>query len=535
MHCHDIACIQNAGARPPVQSARRLVALLVVTPLLIAAASAQAHSFGTPYNLPVPFWMYAYGASATLAVSFAIVAYFAGVPIDAHRVAGVRGDAGFRIPGPLLAGLRLLSVVLLGLCIATGLFGTKNVYANFNMTFFWLVFALGFLYVTAVIGDLYALVNPWRAICDAFVATTGRKASLAAYPLALGYYPALVFYAGFIWIELFGQSQPFSLAVTLAVYTLVNCAGAAWVGRDAWFRYGEFFSVMFRLVGLMAPVSYLRQPDGGYAVAYRKPLSGLLESPVEGARVVEAPEGANPAASAAGAAATRRARREPISLLLFVLFMLSSTAFDGLHETLPWVTIFWKNIFPVLTAGSTKPYTVTVNYYYYWQWAMLLLSPFVYLAVYLFFIVASKVAAGSRQSIRTLALAFTLSLVPIAFVYNITHYFTLLVSQGLQIVRIASDPFGFRWNLFGTATLPPDPLILDAGTVWHTQVALILIGHILGVYVSHIEALKVFRGTKRAIVSQLPMLILMIIFTTIGLWILSLPIAGGQVLVPPPS
>jgi len=27
----------------------------------------------------------------------------------------------------------------------------------------------------------------------------------------------------------------------------------------------------------------------------------------------------------------------------------------------------------------------------------------------------------------------------------------------------------------------------------------------------------------------------MILFTTAGLWILSLPIAGGQVLVPPPS
>lgn len=506
MQSYPVVGRQDAGARPPIQAAPRFVALLLAAPFLTCAATAHAHSFGTPYNLPVPFWMYAYGASATLAVSFAIVAYFAGVPIDATRIARTGAGVGFRIPGALLAVLRALSFALLALCIATGLFGTKNVYANFDMTFFWLVFALGFLYVTALIGDLYALLNPWRVVCDAFVAAAGRRASLASYPRRLGYYPALALYAGFIWIELFGQSQPFSLAVALLVYTLVNCAGSALFGRDAWFRYGEFFSVMFRLVGSMAPVAYVRDNDGRYAVTYRKPLLGLLEQPAEST-----------------------------SLLLFVLFMLSSTAFDGLHETLPWVTIFWKNIFPVLTAGSTQPYTVTVNYYYYWQWAMLLLSPFVYLAVYLAFVVASKAAAGSRQPIRTLALAFTLSLVPIAFVYNITHYFTLLASQGLQIVRIASDPFGWRWNLFGTATLPPDPLILDAGTVWHTQVALILIGHILGVYVSHVEALRVFRGTKRAVVSQLPMLILMIIFTTVGLWILSLPIAGGQVLVPPPS
>src|SRR5882672_2827078 len=191
----------------------------------------------------------------------------------------------------------------------------------------------------------------------------------------------------------------------------------------------------------------------------------------------EPPQGANSAPAGGSAAAKPQAWGDHISLLLFVLFMLSSTAFDGLHETLPWVTVFWKNIFPVLTAGSSQPYTVTVNYYYYWQWAMLLVSPFVYLVVYLAFIVLSKWAAGSAKSVHALALAFALALVPIAFVYNVTHYFTLLASQGVQIVRIASDPFGFQWNLFGTATLPSDPIILDAGTVWHAQVTLILIGH----------------------------------------------------------
>jgi hypothetical protein len=35
--------------------------------------------------------------------------------------------------------------------------------------------------------------------------------------------------------------------------------------------------------------------------------------------------------------------------------------------------------------------------------------------------------------------------------------------------------------------------------------------------------------------SQLPMLVLMVAFTTAGLWILSLPIAAGQVVVPQTS
>ena len=34
------------------------------------------------------------------------------------------------------------------LCILTGLSGTQNLYANFNMTFFWIVFVLGVPYLT---------------------------------------------------------------------------------------------------------------------------------------------------------------------------------------------------------------------------------------------------------------------------------------------------------------------------------------------------------------------------------------------------
>jgi hypothetical protein len=145
------------------------------------------------------------------------------------------------------------------------------------------------------------------------------------------------------------------------------------------------------------------------------------------------------------------------------------------------------------------------------------------------------VMTGSPLSVRELALRFAYSLVPIAFVYNVTHYYTLIVSQGLSIVRLVSDPLGRGWNLFGTADWLRDPVILDAGMVWHTQVWLILFGHIVSVYLAHVEALRVFPTSRRAVLSQLPMLVLMVLFTTVGLWILSLPIAGGQVVQPTPA
>ena len=47
-----------------------------------------------------------------------------------------------------------------------GLFGTERPLNNFSLTFFWIGFVLGFAYLTALVGDIYEFVNPWRVMCD---------------------------------------------------------------------------------------------------------------------------------------------------------------------------------------------------------------------------------------------------------------------------------------------------------------------------------------------------------------------------------
>jgi hypothetical protein len=78
------------------------------------------------------------------------------------------------------------------------------------------------------------------------------------------------------------------------------------------------------------------------------------------------------------------------------------------------------------------------------------------------------------------------------------------------------------------------PIIPPASLVWHTQVGLILLGHLVSVYLAHVQALRFFPEGHKAVRSQIPMLILMIAFTTAGLWILSLPISAGVVVDPLP-
>ena len=64
------------------------------------------------------------------------------------------------------------------------------------------------------------------------------------------------------------------------------------------------------------------------------------------------------------------------------------------------------------------------------------------------------------------------------------------------------------------------------GVVWHTQVLLIVVGHFAGACLAHMVAMRIFPTRKQVVLSQLPLLVLMVGLTVVGLWILSLPLAG---------
>jgi len=479
-----------------------------LTALLLIPTAAGAHSFGRTYNLPVPFWLYGFGATAALVLSFLIVGVFVAAPESAapegprdigqlHCVRALR-RAHF------VPALQALSVFGLLLCLVTGFFGTRDSFRNFNMTFFWVVFVLGFAYLTAVAGDLYAAINPWSLIAQAIErAFPGFARGQLRYPRALAYWPALGLYMAFIWIELFGQTRPLSLAWCLLAYTVINLAVVWLFGSAAWFRYGEFLSVFFGLLARMSPLEYRpAEPDGAASrLRWRAPFSGLL-----------------------------RERAESPSLVVFALFMLSSTAFDGLHSTLLWIRHL-IHVTELLSAWLGREARQLAHilqpFYLAYETLWLLASPFVYLAIYLLFVWLARLVTLSARPMRELALDFAYSLLPIALVYNVTHYFTLILTQGVSIVSLLSDPFGRGWNLFGTLGLPLVPIVPDMRWVWHTQVALILFGHIVSVYLAHVVALRVFPTRREAMLSQLPMLCLMVFFTVAGLWILALPMQSG--------
>ncbi len=105
---------------------------------------ATAHGFGRLYNLPVPFWLYAWAAAAALLLSFLMIATLAASPkvIAATPTLDLSNQRWVRLLRRALPALKLTSVLLLLLCIASGWFGNRDPYRNFSMTFFWVVFLL---------------------------------------------------------------------------------------------------------------------------------------------------------------------------------------------------------------------------------------------------------------------------------------------------------------------------------------------------------------------------------------------------------
>src|SRR5262245_11714940 len=484
---------------------RRAVSACCVAGLLPATAYAHALTL-TPYVMPVPFWMYVYGCAATLVVSFAVLSYFWNAPAVA-RGAADRERTTAQVTDGRQWVFRLLQVGAVGcllLTIAAGLVGTGNPGSNINMLLFWVIFLLGFTYLTVIVGDLYSIINPWRAIAG-WLQRAGLDLSRprVGYPQAAAYWPALVFYVVLIWVELFALPKPSLLSIVIGIYTVITGIGVFLFGQDTWFRRCDVFSVFFRLVATLAPVEYTRSSDGtSYRVRWRPPLSGVRNELAEA----------------------------DLSLVLFVLFMLASTTYDGIYRTEFWVGLFWRPMLalfePVWGTDLARAQSVLESWFLVYQRAGLLVLPLCYLAFYVIVLKWAQAVTRVTMTLQRLAVDFAYSLIPIALAYNATHYYPMLIAEGRTLPWRASDPLGLGWNLLNISPPFVDPPELRMGTVWHTQVALILIGHVVSVYLAHIIAVSTFHTRQRVIVSQLPLLFLMVALTVIGLWVLSLPLAG---------
>ena len=133
-------------------------------------------------------------------------------------------------------------------------------------------------------------------------------------------------------------------------------------------------------------------------------------------------------------------------------------------------------------------------------------------------------ASGRSRGFASTYTGFAPSLLPIAVAYHLAHHVSYLALAGQLLLPIASDPFGLGWDLFGHANRPLDIGVITAEDVWWVAVAALVAGHGCSVFVAHAEALRLYGSVRRAVRSQIPMMVFVVGLTALSLWILSHPI-----------
>jgi hypothetical protein len=452
--------------------------------LMCAAAPAWGHGIGNRYDLPLPFGMFAAAGALAVALSFVVAGWFV-----RHRMApgSYPRLALTSVPPALTGTIRVLAVLGFLIVVTAGFIGAANPYRNVTPIMVWVIAWVGLAYICALLGNIWALVNPWRIVFEWAERLAGRPLSLGfPYPAALGTWPAVILFFIFAWGEInwSGSGIPSNLSTALVVYSLATWGGMVLFGRETWLARGEIFSIMF---GLFARFSVSETAQ--HRLWLRPPAVGLI------------------------------AQTPPsFSLMTFVLMVLSSVTYDGFTETEAFQAMALTLFYPLQGFGPAAVAMVgTIG-----------LAGFAltFVAVYLMFAVLIWIAGGRTVPLAHVAPAFVLSLVPIAIAYHLSHYLSLLAFEGQNMIALVSDPFGLGWNLFGTADYRVDLTVMSASFTWYFSVVAIVVGHIAAVYVAHAEAMRLFPDRRHAFLSQLPMLLLMVAYTMVSLWIIAQPIVA---------
>jgi hypothetical protein len=463
-----------------------------------ATAPAAAHGFGQRYDLPIPLSFYLFGAAAAVVVTFVIVGLFVRDTSRSHDHAGIdllAARFGRSIANDTtVAVLKAAALLIFLITIAAGFVGDQNPYKNIAPTMVWVIGWVGVAYVSAFVGNLWIVVNPWRTLFRSTeniaqaIAGRGDFSLHLRYPPVLGVWPAVILLLALAWVELVypNPAVPRFLALLAVAYSSLTFTGMFLFGCETWLEHGEVFTVVFGTFARFAPFDVR---GGSHPQLGLRPFAvGLLDS----------------------SAVSN-------SMAAFVLLVLASVLYDGALTTPEWGDLESALAAHFSAFGDLKLMVIrTVGLVAFW-----LLFYGVYIGI------SAVMSAAAMGCSRPLVLArnFAFTLVPIAIGYHLAHYLTFLLIQGQYIIPLASDPFGFGWNLFGTASYRVDIGIVDARFAWYTAVTAILLGHVAAVYLAHVKAMAVLDTRAAALRSQVPLTALMVVYTFVSLSILAEPIA----------
>lgn len=487
-------------------------ATLAAVVLSVAARPVAAHQFSSRFDAPVPLELLYVGAAAAVGATALLLAAVDETPTLRRRLFAVPESVGRAAAASARAAFFLAFV---GVLVA-GLAGPRAAAENFATLFTWSIWLKGVGLAAIAAGSPWRALSPWRTLYDALCRLEGREIRLRAYPSGVGHWPALAWFVVLVGVaENLTQvpQLPTATAVVVAVYALVTLVGALLFGRE-WFERGDVFEVLYDLLGRTAPLSATPRDGGGWIVELRAPW-----------RDCSVP------------LSTR-------TLTAFVVAMVYTVTFDGFAES-PLYRSLYSGVREAFGVGPS----VSVVLYEAGLFGFLLAYVLVVVAADRLTRAARGWSGGEADASRadakadggenrrtdsppssaSAALAFGGTLLPIAAGYEVAHNYAFVATYVGRLPALAG---------FGSA----DPLWwLSVPAFWASQVVLIVAGHVVAVVAADavVGRRLTARGTRsgdgsrrraptkrRALLAHAPLVALMVGYTALSLWVVSLPVAG---------
>lgn len=442
---------------------------------LLSPALVPAHGVGSRGDLPLPFTALVIAAVAALVISFVAIGTL-------WREPRLRDTDGVLLPGPLAALLdsralrvaaRVLAAALTLWTLAALVLGpdsARNPVPHVVYVWLW----VGLAFSSMLLGPVWRVINPLRALHAGLLRLARVSPDLAALPYRWGLWPAAIGLGTFTWVELVAEDNTSLGFLQLLVggFFAVSLLGSAVFGRT-WFDHADPFEAWSRLLGLLSPLG--RRRDGRW----------VLRTPLHGVNGLRGQRGLVPT----------------------VAVMLGGTAYDGFSANLSWSTFVQTSPVP-----SSLLKTAT----------LLAFFGLVAVTIWLASVVSVRLSREPFTRSFTFVSDIAPSLIPIAGGYVVAHYWSLWVYQGQYAWRLLTDPLGTGADLLGTAGLTPNDLLIQPTLVATIQAVSIVIGHLLGVLAAHERAITVL-DRRAAVVGQVPVMVVMIVYTLGGLTILFAP------------
>lgn len=515
-------------------------------------ADPAAHFMHTMWGIPP--WMYFLSIAFVLVVSFGT---FEGIErrfgsrrsllqlkdrLDLMRIPLVRRMLCSR-PFRFVCQAVLASVFLL--IIVAGLFGSQNPGLNIAPILTWTVWWGGLVVLIMFAGKAWCYVCPWDAVAGWMEKLRLWRKTDEGLGLDLKWPRAVrnvllatLLFVGLTWIELgFGVTmKPRATAYLGIAMLLLAIVSVFLFQRKSFCRYGCLVGRVSGLYALFSGIEFRSRDKAvckscrtkecarGSKTAYGCPTfvypGGLSTNTycIQCCECLQACPHDNMSVNlrpwGSDLATAHKPRTDEAYL---ALLMLSITAFHGLTMTPVWGRMT-ERMTDVLAVGRLLSFSAGM--------AAVMLAPILVFGALVY--VSYRLGAGAaarddaRLKYHDYFIRYAYALLPIALFYHLAHNLEHLLMEGPKVIPLASDPFGWGWNLLGTLGMTIPPLV-SLDVLWILQILLVLVGHVYSLWAAQRVSINIFGDRQAALRSQLPMLAGMICFSVFSLWLLKQP------------